>query len=126
MTATKAAAVYLRVSTDPDRPETSTPTWTASSKRAGYEAITYEEIESAAKHRPVLDRLLADACAGRVHAVAVWALDRLLRSMVGAIQTVLELDRPGVRVITPSAKAGSTPTAPFRRLLVATFGWVAE
>lgn len=54
----------------------------------GYEPVVYEEVESAAKARPVLDCLLADVRTGRVHAVAVWALDRLYRSMVGAMLRV--------------------------------------
>ena len=85
----------------------------------------YEEVESAAKARPVLDRMLADVRAGRVHAVAVWALDRLHRSMAGAINTVLELDRLGVPVL--SVREGWLDTSgPVRPLLVAIFGWVAE
>jgi DNA invertase Pin-like site-specific DNA recombinase len=91
----------------------------------GYEPVVYEEIESAAKARPVLDRMLADVRAGRVQAVAVWALDRLHRSMPGAINTVLELDRLGVPVL--SVREGWLDTSgPVRPLLVAIFGWVAE
>ena len=91
----------------------------------GYEPAVYEEVESAAKARPVLDRLLADARAGRVEAVAVWALDRLHRSMTGAINTVLELDRLGVRVLSLREPWLDTDS-PVRPLLVAIFGWVAE
>lgn len=91
----------------------------------GFEAAIYEEVESAAKARPVLERLLGDARVGRVQAVAVWALDRLHRSMLGAIQTVLELDRLGVRVISVRESWLDTDS-PVRPLLVAIFGWVAE
>jgi putative DNA-invertase from lambdoid prophage Rac len=81
--------------------------------------------ESAAKARPVLDRMLADVRAGRLQGVAVWALDRLHRSMTGAINTVLELDRLGVPVL--SVREGWLDTSgPVRPLLVAIFGWVAE
>lgn len=91
----------------------------------GFEPVLYEEVESAAKSRPVLDRMLADVRAGRVQAVAVWALDRLSRSMTGAINTVLELDRLGVPVL--SVREGWLDTSgPVRPLLVAIFGWVAE
>jgi len=48
----------------------------------------------------VLDRLLADARTGRVRAILIWALDRLHRSMLGAIQTVLECDRIAAPVIS--------------------------
>jgi DNA invertase Pin-like site-specific DNA recombinase len=91
----------------------------------GFDPIVYEEVESAAKARPVFDRMLADVRAGRVHAVAVWALDRLHRSMTGAINTVLECDRLGVPVL--SVREGWLDTSgPVRPLLVAIFGWVAE
>jgi DNA invertase Pin-like site-specific DNA recombinase len=65
--------------------------------------------------------MLADVRAGRVQAVAVWALDRLHRSMTGAINTVLELDRLGVSVL--SAHEGWLDTSgPVHPLLVAIFG----
>lgn len=121
----KRCAVYLRVSTDRQTVSNQAAEVCRMVAARGYEAEVYEEIESAAKARPVLDRLLCDARAGRVGAVAVWALDRLHRSMVGAIQTVLELDRLGVQVL--SVREGWLDTSgPVRPLLVAIFGWVAE
>ncbi len=91
----------------------------------GYEPVVYEETESAAKTRPVLDRMFADVRAGRIQAVGIWALDRLHHSMHGAISTVLELDRLGVPVL--SVREGWLDTSgPVRPLLVAIFGWVAE
>jgi DNA invertase Pin-like site-specific DNA recombinase len=57
--------------------------------------------------------------------VAVWALDRLHRSMQGAISTVLELDRLGVEVLSVREPWLAT-SGPVRPLLVAIFGWVAE
>ena len=119
------AAVYVRVSTDRQTVQNQLADLERLAQARGYEVIVYEEVESAAKARLVLDRLLADARAGRVQAVAVWALDRLHRSMVGAIQSVLELDRLGVRVL--SARESWLDTdSPVRPLLVAIFGWVAE
>lgn len=84
-----------------------------------------EETASAAGRRPELERLMGDARARRVGTVAVWSLDRFDRSMVGAIQRVLELDALGVRVL--SVRESWLDTAgPVRSLLVAIFGWVAE
>jgi putative DNA-invertase from lambdoid prophage Rac len=117
-----------------DRPKPATEKQTAENQIAevrqlacarGFAPVIYEEVESAAKARPVLDRMLADVRAGKVQAVAVWALDRLHRSMTGAINTVLELDRLGVPVL--SVREGWLDTSgPVRPLLVAIFGWVAE
>jgi DNA invertase Pin-like site-specific DNA recombinase len=125
MEPTKRCAVYLRVSTDRQTVANQLAEVSRLAEARGYAPVVYEEVESAAKTRPVLERLLADARAGRVQAVAVWALDRLHRSMVGAIQTVLELDRLGVQVL--SVREGWLDTSgPVRPLLVAIFGWVAE
>jgi DNA invertase Pin-like site-specific DNA recombinase len=119
------AAVYVRVSTDKQSIRNQLADLQRLVEARGYEPGLYEEVESAAKARPILDRLLADARAGRVRAVAVWALDRLHRSMIGAIQTVLELDRLGVRVMSVREPWLDTDS-PVRPLLVAIFGWVAE
>jgi DNA invertase Pin-like site-specific DNA recombinase len=119
------AAIYVRVSTDRQTVQNQLADLQRLVEARGYEPSIYEEVESAAKARPVLERLLADARAGRVRAVAVWALDRLHRSMVGAIQTVLELDRLGVRVMSVREPWLDTDS-PVRPLLVAIFGWVAE
>jgi DNA invertase Pin-like site-specific DNA recombinase len=119
------AALYLRVSTDRQTAENQVAEVRQLAVARGFEPVVYEEVESAVKSRPILDRMLADVRAGRVQAVAVWALDRLHCSMFGAIQTVLELDRLGVPVL--SVREGWLDTqGPVRPLLVAIFGWVAE
>jgi DNA invertase Pin-like site-specific DNA recombinase len=121
----RRAAVYVRVSTDRQTAENQIAEVRQLAAARGYEPVIYEEVESAAKARPVFDRMLADVRAGRVQAVAVWALDRLHRSMTGAISTVLELDRLGAPVL--SVREGWLDTSgPVRPLLVAIFGWVAE
>ncbi len=119
------AAAYIRVSTDRQTVENQKAEVLQLCRARGYAPIIYEEVESAAKARPVLDGLMADVRAGRVQAVVVWALDRLHRSMTGAINMVLECDRLGVPVL--SVREGWLDTSgPVRPLLVAIFGWVAQ
>lgn len=119
------AALYVRVSTDQQTAKNQLAEVRQLAAARGYEPVLYEEVESAAKARPTFNRMLADARAGRVRAILVWALDRLHRSMLGAIQDVLELDRIGVPVL--SVREGWLDTSgPVRPLLVAIFGWVAE
>lgn len=125
MSQPKRCAVYLRVSTDRQTTTNQEADVRRMAEARGYEAVVYEETESAAKARPVLDRMLADVRAGRVHALAVWALDRLSRSMTAAINTVLDLDRLGVPVLSVREPWLDT-SGPVRPLLVAIFGWVAE
>jgi putative DNA-invertase from lambdoid prophage Rac len=121
---TKCAA-YVRVSTDRQTVQNQLADLDRMVRARGHEPVIYEEVESAAKARPVLDRLMSDARTGKVGAVAVWALDRLHRSMTGAISTVLELDRLGIPVMSVREPWLDT-SGPVRPLLVAIFGWVAE
>lgn len=119
------AALYFRVSTDRQTVENQVADLRLLAAARGFEPVVYEEVESAAKARPVFALMMADARAGRISAIMVWALDRMHRSMLGAIQDVLELDRIGVPVISvrePWLDTGG----PVRQLLVAVFGWVAE
>jgi putative DNA-invertase from lambdoid prophage Rac len=122
---TRRAAVYLRVSTDKQTSENQVDDVKRLATARGYEAVVYEEVESAAKVRPVFDGMMNDVRAGRVQAVACVALDRLHRSMTGAINTVLECDRLGVPVLSVREPWLDT-SGPVRPLLVAIFGWVAE
>ena len=69
--------------------------------------------------------ILTDARTGKVQAVVIWAINRLHRSMPGAINDILELDRLGVRVLSVREPWLDT-SGPVRPLLVAIFGWVAE
>ena len=92
------AALYLRVSTERQTAGNQVAEVHQLALARGFEPVVYEEVESAAKAR---------------------------RSMVGAIQTVLELDRLGVPVL--SVREGWLDTSgPVRPLLVAIFGWVGE
>jgi len=119
------AALYLRVSSDRQTVENQRAEVEQLARARGYEIALYEETESAAKRRPVFERMLTDVRAGRIDAVVVWAIDRLHRSMQGAINDVLELDRLGVRVLSVREPWLDT-SGPVRSLLVAIFGWVAE
>jgi len=119
------AALYLRVSGDRQTIENQRSDVEQLARARGYEMVLYEETESAAKCRPVFERMLAHVRTGNIQAVVVWALDRLHRSMQGAINDVLELDRLGVRIL--SVREPWLDTAgPVRSLLVGIFGWVAE
>ncbi|MGC4116969.1 MAG: recombinase family protein [Myxococcales bacterium] len=120
-----AAACYLRVSSDRQTVENQRAEVEALARARGLMPVFYEETESAAKKRPEFDRMLAEVRRGKASAVVVWALDRLHRSMAGAINDVLELDRLNVRVLSVREPWLDT-SGPVRPLLVAIFGWVAE
>jgi putative DNA-invertase from lambdoid prophage Rac len=88
-------------------------------------AHIFEEKVSAAKERPEYDRMMLAAHRGEFSVLAIWALDRLQRSMTGAVHAVLDLDRLGVEVLSvrePWLDTGG----PVRGLCIAIFGWMGE
>ncbi len=85
----------------------------------------FEEKISAAKERPAYDKMMLAAHRGEFNVLAIWALDRLQRSMTGAVHAVLDLDRLGVEVLSvrePWLDTGG----PLRNLCVAIFGYIGE
>jgi putative DNA-invertase from lambdoid prophage Rac len=120
------AAIYLRVSKGERHTENQRPDVERVIATRGLELVAqYEEKASAAKTRPVFDRMLHEAHRGAFDVLVVWALDRFGRSMVGNLRDVLELDRRGVQVVSVRETWLDTGSA-VRPLLIAIFGWVAE
>jgi len=119
-------AIYLRVSTTDQSTENQLPDLEALASRRGFDIVrTFSENVSAVKARPEFEKMISAAHRGKFEVLLVWSLDRLHRSMVGALQTVLDLDRRGVQVVSykePWLDTGG----PVRSLLIAIFGWVAE
>lgn len=121
----KRAALYLRVSTEKQTNENQRPALEAAARARGFEPVAFEEVESAKKARPVFESVVARAKRGEFAAVFVAALDRLGRSMTGVVDTVLQLDRAGVAVVS-LRETWLDLDSPVRPLLVSIFGWVAE
>lgn len=68
--------------------------------------------------RPGLDRMLADAQAGKLDVVAVWKLDRLGRSLQHVLATLDQLTNHGVGFVS-LRDAGLDSTTPAGRLFTA-------
>lgn len=68
--------------------------------------------------RPALDRMLADAQAGKVDVVAVWKLDRLGRSLQHVLTILDQLNAHGVGFVS-LRDAGLDSTTPAGRLFTA-------
>jgi len=93
----------IRVSTDEqhlDAQREPIERWAEASRTTVAEWFEEEAVSGAAKRRPELDRLLADARRGRVGTLVVAALDRLGRSAIGVMNNLHELDAAGVRVVS--------------------------
>src|SRR5207245_1167314 len=84
-----------------------------------------ETVSGAARQRPELARMLADAHAGRFSAVVVWALDRLGRGGIAEVAGIVaKLDAGRVALVSVREPWADT-TGPVRDLLVAVMSWVA-
>jgi DNA invertase Pin-like site-specific DNA recombinase len=95
------AAIYARISTQDQTTQNQLPDLEALASRRGFDIVqTFSENVSAVKARPEFDQMIASAHRGKFDVLLVWSLDRLPRSMVGALQTVLDLDRRGVQVVS--------------------------
>jgi len=122
-----AAALYCRVSTDKQAVDLQLEELHRLAARRGWLiAGVYEDVISGAStRRPSLDRLLADAHAGRFRLVAVWKLDRLGRSLIHMIQVVDDLLGKGVHVVS-ATEPHMDSTTPQGRLMRNIFASVAE
>jgi len=121
------AALFVRVSTDLQTGANQRPDLVQLCKARGFEiTAVYDETGSAAsKRRPQFEAMKLAAHRGEFQTLVIWSLDRLGRSMVGNMQTVIDLDRLGVKVISVR-EPWLDMTGPVRSLLIAIFGWVAE
>jgi len=97
-------AVYLRVSTEDQNTDLQMSELLAQAKFRDWEPIIYEDqgISGANFDRPALNRLLADADAGRIKVIMAWKLDRIGRStqhLAGIINRLLKAE---VGLVVPS------------------------
>jgi DNA invertase Pin-like site-specific DNA recombinase len=140
------AAIYCRVSTADQNVEAQRLDCLALVESRGWSSIpehVIEETASGAADRPGWGRILELVAERRVQRVVAWSLDRVGRSLWMIADTVRDLDRQGVPLVTVKepfleAGAGLTNTAGMdpgiarlmskylRDQLVATLGFVAD
>lgn len=120
------AALYVRVSSEQQHLENQLPALRQIAAARNLTVTTaFEEKVSAVKTRPQFDKMMAAAHAGAFDVLIITALDRLGRSMLGNMQTVVELDRLGIQVVSVR-EAWLDTGGPVRPLLIAIFSWCAE
>jgi len=71
-------------------------------------------------------RLLADLELFKPDCVVAWSIDRLGRSMLDTLNTILMLEAKGVRVITVKEEFLQTLDPNIRKLILSILSWVAE
>jgi DNA invertase Pin-like site-specific DNA recombinase len=122
----KRAALYLRVSTLDQHPETQLHDLRLMARQRGYE-ITREyvdRISGTRAKRPGLDELLHDARRGRFEVVMVWAFDRMARSVRHFLEVLDELN--GLNVEFISFRENVDTGGPLGRALIVIIGAISE
>lgn len=110
------AALYARVSTDQQTTDNQLLELREHAERKGWTTTDYidEAVSGSKASRPALNRMMADAKAGRLDLVVVWRADRLGRSLINALVAIAELDAHGVQIV--SLKEGFDTKTPSGRL----------
>src|SRR6202140_5593816 len=96
------AALYMRVSTLDQHPETQLYDLRELAKQRGFQIVhEYTDRLSGAKaRRPGLDQMLKDARARQFHVVLVWAGDRIARSVRHFLEVLDELNHLGIEFVS--------------------------
>jgi DNA invertase Pin-like site-specific DNA recombinase len=118
----KRAALYMRVSTVDQHPETQLVDLRQIAAQRGYQIVNeYTDRLSGTKtKRPGLDQMLADARRGRFDVVLVWASDRIARSVKHFLEVLDELNRIGVEYV--SFRENIDTAGPLGRAIVVVIG----
>lgn len=98
----KRAALYLRVSSLDQHPETQLYDLQQLASQRGYEVVRIytDKISGAKARRPALDQLLADARKRRFDVVVVWAFDRMARSVRHFLEVLDELSQLNIEFVS--------------------------
>ena len=123
---TKRAALYCRVSTADQHPETQLCDLREMAKQRGYEVVReYTDIISGAKSkRPGLDQLMSDARRHRFDVVLVAAFDRIARNVRHFLEVLDELNSLQIEFV--SKRENIDTGGPLGRAMVVIVGAISE
>ena len=122
----KRAALYLRVSSVDQHPETQLHDLRQMAAQRGYQIIQEytDKISGTKARRPGLGDLMRDARRGRFDVVLVWACDRIARSTRHFLEILDELNRLNVEFV--SFRESIDTSGPLGRAIVVIIGAIAE
>jgi len=122
----KRAALYMRVSSLDQHPETQLLDLRQMAAQRGYEIVHEytDRISGAKARRPGLDELMRDARRGQFDVVLVWASDRIARSVKHFLEVLDELNRLNIEFI--SFREQIDTGGPLGRAIVVIIGAIAE
>src|SRR5580704_611028 len=127
VTAPKRAALYLRVSTIDQHPETQGIELRQFAKQRGYQIVEeYVDhgVSGTKVRRPALDQLLKDANRHKFDAVLVWSSDRLARSTKHFLQVLDDLSELGIQFL--SQREAIDTEGPLGRAIIVIISAIAE
>ena len=122
----KRAALYMRVSTLDQHPETQLLDLRQMAAQRGYEIVEEytDRISGAKARRSGLDQMMADGRRGRFDVVLVWASDRIARSVKHFLEVLDELNRLNIEFV--SFREQIDTGGPLGRAIVVIIGAIAE
>ena len=122
----KRAALYLRVSSVDQHPETQLHDLRQMAAQRGLEIVEEytDRISGVKAKRPGLDQLMADARRGKFDIVLVWACDRIARSTRHFLEVLDELNRLNIEFV--SFREEIDTGGPLGRAVVVIIGAIAE
>ncbi len=122
----KRAALYMRVSTVDQHPETQLYDLRALADQRGYESVQeYRDTISGSKSkRPGLEQMMSDARRGRFDVVVVWAFDRMARSVRHFLEVLDDLNHLNIEFV--SRQENIDTGGPLGRAMIVIVGAIAE
>jgi DNA invertase Pin-like site-specific DNA recombinase len=123
----KRAAVYVRVSTVDQHPETQLGEVRGFAAQRGFHIVreyTDHGFSGAKARRPALDELMEDARRHKFDVLIVWSIDRLARSTKHLLQTLDELNGLGIQFL--SQQEAIDTEGPLGRAIVVIVSAMAE
>ena len=122
----KRIALYLRVSTLDQHPETQLYDLEQMARQREFEIVERytDKISGTRARRPGLDQMMADARRGKFDVVLVWAFDRLARSVKHLLEVLDELNHLNIEFI--SFRENIDTGGPLGRAVVVIIGAIAE
>jgi DNA invertase Pin-like site-specific DNA recombinase len=120
------AALYMRVSTVDQHPETQLLDLRQMAAQRGLDIVREytDRISGVKAKRPGLDAMMADARRGQFDVVLVWASDRIARSVKHFLDVLDELNRLKIEYV--SFRENIDTGGPLGRAIVIIIGAVAE
>jgi DNA invertase Pin-like site-specific DNA recombinase len=122
----RRAAIYMRVSTVDQHPESQLHDLRQLAQQRGYQLIGEytDRISGTKAKRPGLDQLMADARKGRFDVLMVWASDRIARSVRHFLEVLDELNRLNIEYV--SFRENLDTGGALGRAMVIIIGAIAE